>query len=644
VGFAYQQGGVVISFIFRFRVLIVFSSIIACLAILSYANLYFKSYPSGWFRLVDISFWVLFFGSLIAGCIDILVFWRRAPLLSTLLLTVIGISVVFTFRVFTVIYSLLKYSFNTKVFGGSVVDDVSYKVGLIAILGSFLLLASTLISTAYGRHVVFRESPTLYSTLIWVARVLSGIELKVLYITSFLVGFTTRLYPELKYPDLPIGWDTLEFIAVARDFSQEPKILTTYLWLGGWRNLPPLLTWIPGLLSYVGLDPWLFFKIYPPIIVGTISVITAAIAYRLSKSKWVALAASLAVIFNPYILGQSQQWHRHTLGVATLLAYMYLCERGSKPLYRALTLTIAILAYELTAVLALILSVVELIASRDWRSRGLFTLSTSLSLLALLWYIGAPQKPIAAITPSGVYIAGMTYPEPALMYTITATLLLTPSLTIASIWGCISWRARLTILVTLTAFILPAVSIIAPLFQERWFSMLLTLLTPYTIVGLARLSRKLLVIATIIVVVLGSAYPFTDGGYMYFTILPRANPYKMAPAVENITDVERAVKVIMKFNEPVLTNLYFYPLLHLYIRNPVNITIISLQDPTLPIVVSYMTSNKIQRALVVTTGDMVSQLEEFKAKHSTYAERIRCSVAYKGSTLNTYIIEILEKP
>jgi hypothetical protein len=66
----------------------------------------------------------------------------------------------------------------------------------------------------------------------------------------------------------------------------------------------------------------------------------ASIAYKLSNSRWVALASSLLAAFNPYILGQSQQWHRHVLGIIVLLAY--LCE--AKPLHRAITLAIVSLS------------------------------------------------------------------------------------------------------------------------------------------------------------------------------------------------------------------------------------------------------------------------------------------------------------
>jgi len=228
--------------ILRFRALIAILSILISLTVFIIAILYYRPYPAGGLRLVDISFWILFMGSVAAGLLDLSLFWKKSPLLSTILFTVIGMGIVIVARVSSAIYSLLKTSFYTQLIGGSILDETSYKLASISILGSFMIAASTAMSTIEGEHVVFRKSPTLHVLLTHVAKALSNIGPKTLYIISFIIGFVVRLYPELKYPDLPISLDTLGYISVARDFSQEPKILTMYLWLGGWRKLPPLLT------------------------------------------------------------------------------------------------------------------------------------------------------------------------------------------------------------------------------------------------------------------------------------------------------------------------------------------------------------------------------------------------------------------
>jgi hypothetical protein len=650
------------SFISRFRALIAVLSIAFSLAVFILASFYYRPYPAG-LRLVDISFWILFLGSVAAGLLDTSLFWRKSPLFSTILFTILGTGLVIIARVSSAIYSLLKTSFYTQLIGGSIIDEASYKLASMGILGSFMVAASTAMSTVQGEPVVFRESPTLHSLLTYAVKALSNIGPRTLYIISFIIGFAVRLYPELKYPDLPISWDTLEYISVARDFAEKPKILTTYLWLGGWRNLPPLLTWIPGLLALAGIDSWMFFKIYPPISIGIMSMITMAIAYRLSNSKWIALASSLLMVCNPYILGQSQQWHRHVLGVIMLLAYLYLCERRARPIHRASILIIAALSYEPAAVIALLLSIAEAVMSRDRGSRGIFALSTAISLVALLWYTGFPQRPIMALTSSGVYVAGnIEYrPESALSYTITCMLLLTPSLAIIPIWRHIDWRARLSIIMLLTAFLLPILSIIAPVDQHRWFTMLLTIITPYMAVGLATLNKRILTLIVICVLILGSAYPFTEQGFTHFRIWPKASiapaegyPWKMEPAIANITDIENAAEIIRTSGDVALVGLRLYPQLHLYIRNPVNIIALN-QDPTLPTTIRYMNSKNLTRVLAITTINMSKQLEEFKENPDIYnatifpqlgkekivsIDRIRCETIYGGDTLNIYLIEI----
>jgi hypothetical protein len=63
----------------------------------------------------------------------------------------------------------------------------------------------------------------------------------------------------------------------------------------------------------------------------------------------------------------------------------------------------------------------------------------------------------------------------------------------------------------------------------------------------------------------------------------------MEPMITNITDIKNAAEIINK--DVALVGLYLYPQLHLYIRNPVNITIVD-QNPTLITAVSYAISKK----------------------------------------------------
>lgn len=276
------------------------------------------------------------------------------------------------------------------------------------------------------------------------------------------------------------------------------------------------------------------------------------------------------------------------------------------------------------------------------------------------------MKPLVAITPTGIAITGNIEYSPGLTlkYTIICTLLLTPSLIVIPIWRYIDWRVRFLIVVLFTAFILPVLSVTAPVDQHRWFTILLTILTPYTTIGLARLDKRLAILVAITTVILGSAYPFTERGYAHFAIWPAVStpyaggyPWKMEPSLKNLTDLENAVEIIKSTREIVLVNLYFYPQIHLYIRNPEKITIIS-QEPTLPMVIAYGVDKNLSRILVITTVNMTRQLEEYKAKPDLYnatialhlggekyvsIDRIECQPLYHGSTLDVYSVEIGEE-
>ena len=82
------------------------------------------------------------------------------------------------------------------------------------------------------------------------------------------------------------------------------------------------------------------------------------------------------------------------------------------------------------------------------------------------------MRPLVAITPTGIAITGNIECSPrlALKYTIVCTLLLTPSLAVAAIWKRINWRVRLLIVTLFTAFMLPAINVIAPVCQCRVYN------------------------------------------------------------------------------------------------------------------------------------------------------------------------------
>jgi len=137
----------VLGVVSRFRVLVVAFSVVVFVFLFGFANLCCVPWSVGWLRLVDLAFWILFMGSMFAGFAEFWLFWRGCPVLSTLLIDVAGLGVVVFARFSSAIYSLLKTSFYVQVVGGSIVDEVSYRLASLAVLGSFMIFSSTSLST-----------------------------------------------------------------------------------------------------------------------------------------------------------------------------------------------------------------------------------------------------------------------------------------------------------------------------------------------------------------------------------------------------------------------------------------------------------------------------------------------------------------
>jgi len=75
---------------------------------------------------------------------------------------IIGLGIVIVARVSSAIHSLLKTSFCTQLIGGSVLDEASYKLASISILGSFMIAASTAMNTERVCSFSRKVQPSTY--------------------------------------------------------------------------------------------------------------------------------------------------------------------------------------------------------------------------------------------------------------------------------------------------------------------------------------------------------------------------------------------------------------------------------------------------------------------------------------------------
>jgi hypothetical protein len=167
-----------------------------------------------------------------------------------------------------------------------------------------------------------------------------------------------------------------------------------------------------------------------------------------------------------------------------------------------------------------------------------------------------------------------------------------------------------------------------------------------------------------VVVLLGSAYPFTENGFTHFRIwaktsIPPASgyPWKLEPAIKNLSDVMSIAEVVAMRKEVTLVSLGMYPQLHLFIRNPTNIIPLGV-EPALITAIVYIAANNISKIVVVTSINMSKELEIFREKPELYnttlalqlgkgykqmyigIENVKIELLYRGTTSNIYIVEI----
>jgi len=211
---------------------------------------------------------------------------------------------------------------------------------------------------------------------------------------------------------------------------------------------------------------------------------------------------------------------------------------------------------------------------------------------------------------------------------------------------------------------MPVLCVVAPVDQHRWFLALLTIVTPYTVAGLAKMNRNILALVTALVVLLGSAYPFTENGFTHFRIwaktsIPPASgyPWKLEPAIKNLSDVMSIAGVVAMRKEVTLVSLGMYPQLHLFIRNPTNIVPLG-GEPALITAISYIALNNLVKVITVTSVNMSKEFEIYKEKPDLYnsslalqlgekykevyigIEMVKIDTLYRGAISNVYIVEI----
>ncbi|WP_342788447.1 hypothetical protein [Desulfurococcus sp.] len=231
--------------------------------------------------------------------------WRKQsrdfleiPLLTNIILVASG-------RVVSIVLSLMD-SPGSLYIGGLV------KTGRALLYSYPLMLSAPVLSIGLcmaGRHYGLKM---LLEVKPW-----RPVKLFHIFLAGFILGFAVRILPEIHYWPYPVGYDTVEYIAHARDFLVKPMLFGVYVWNAGLRNTPPLLDWILYPFSLV-VDPWYLFKVYPAIVTGLLVGLNGLLMKRVFKysDKWVFTGMILTSLS---LLVLRLTWDLHKQGLAAIL-------------------------------------------------------------------------------------------------------------------------------------------------------------------------------------------------------------------------------------------------------------------------------------------------------------------------------------
>jgi hypothetical protein len=340
---------------------------------------------------------------------------RDKPLYSTILLLLAGGVFVVEGRLMSIYYNhvfLFGY-FNGLV--GSEYTVEGFTWSLLVLAGSFIVALTNVLHTVLGGVVFVKPQPRLidaYNGLTAIARYVARVFEKhvvLVALAAWLVAFAYRFIPELHYCPWLIGWDTPEYAAHLMDYVEKLNPFTSYYWMGGLRNTPPLLVILLSPFTLVA-DAWTIFKVYPSVAYGFLAALSALIAMRVYERSW--RVGVLAGLFSTlYILNLRISWdyQRQLLGSVVMLATILLLEEwgivnGFKQLVVAvLMLSACGLSHEVTGLAGFTLSLMLLYRGlKHWSKYSVVSGLTGLLVNTLLevWYWRKPYSFIGAV---GVY-------------------------------------------------------------------------------------------------------------------------------------------------------------------------------------------------------------------------------------------------
>ncbi|MEZ0394585.1 MAG: hypothetical protein ABWK00_06055 [Desulfurococcaceae archaeon] len=233
-------------------------------------------------------------------------------------------------------------------------------------------------------------------------------------IAAFAFGFAFRFLPEIRWWPWLIGWDTVEYVAHLEDFLADPRVPTTYYWMGGPRNLPPLLDLVLAPFA-AAWGAWNVFKVYPSVAFGLVAALSSLLAMKVYDRGWRAglMAGFMSSVF---LLNLRISWdyQRQLLGTVLMLAGVLYMETansrsGLRPLVGASLAVLCGLSHEVAGLAGFALATVLTLESLGRRSllgaaSGLAAAAANYVLEA--WYWGSPISTTPGLGPAPLGVVG----------------------------------------------------------------------------------------------------------------------------------------------------------------------------------------------------------------------------------------------
>jgi len=484
-------------------------------------------------------------------------------------------------------------------------------------------------------------------------------------LTGFIFGFVARLLPEIYWWPWHIGWDTVEYLAHLRDFINDLDLLQPYYWMGGLRNIPPLMDVLLTPFTTV-VDDWVLMKLYSPVCYG---LLIAAITYMSSKTLEIRgkylLALIVASTFFILNLRISWDYHRQLLGsVLMVLAvssmemniYSTSIRRQSLPIS---LLILSSMSHEVTAYLSAMLSISAVVYSlfrgRSYSKALTYSVSTIISVALLIFYAKgvAWKSSFFGALPAGLTSYGIESTAECIAYLVAGFGPVIP-LALIGVHRTGIWH-KLALLFLLIAGVSP---LIAPRTAvATWYRFMIgmgPLITPLAIKGAETLGTRSLILYLLFLVTPGFFFYTPEAGHASILVSAiREFPSALTPsptvraALEDLNNLTTVIKDLDP-ETTIVSEASWARWIHLSLRNPTPERLVWVwREITLRDIVYYMNTTKQTSIYMVTwrgKQTLVKEAEnlnnqDYKLVDSLKIELVRDGIykIYKVSLVNTLL-------